>query len=170
MIDRPQVEAVLFHLIEHAELLGAVETVGRRARVGVRHRESLGRHALDGSDEAAALVGELTEPLLHDLLVEDTVQLSHSTLPEGRRTDAPAPVAGANATSGSVIPGAGRTRRCDPAVRPSPRRYAMRRPHRRAGPRPGRRDRGMRAAARRWFGRPPVRAVREGWSPPSRSS
>ena len=80
VVDRPQVPALLVDLVEDPQLLLAVEPVGDRARVGVRHREDLHRHAVGGRDHAAALVRELAEPLLHDLLGEDAVQLVQPVL------------------------------------------------------------------------------------------
>ena len=70
--------------------------------------------------------------------------------------------------AGRVIPGAGpdhgRDRRPGGPSTTAP--IATRRRRRRAGHRPGHRDREMRAGARRSSARPPARAVREGGRPP----
>ena len=121
VVDRPQVPAALVQLVERPGAAPAVEPVRHRRRVGVRHREDLHRDPVGGRDHPAALVRELAEPLLHDLLHEDAVQLGMDPSRRGgaRRTRG-APVAGANATSGPRIPGNRRARACSspgPAAR-----------------------------------------------------
>src|SRR5205809_2276492 len=71
---------MLIELIEDLQLLLAVESIRRRARVGVRHGEDPHRDALLRRDQTTAFVRELSEPLFHDLFVEDTVQLRHHRL------------------------------------------------------------------------------------------
>ena len=78
VVDRPQLPSLLVHLVEHLQLLLAVQAVRDRARVGVPHGEDLdGTTVAVGRDDAATLVGELSEPLLHDLFEEDAVKLGH---------------------------------------------------------------------------------------------
>src|SRR3989442_5139212 len=110
MVKGPSSPPAFLDFLVDPELILGIQPISSGARIGVLRREHLDRlPAVVGRDHAAAFIGELAEPLLHDLLGEDGVKFGHRA--SRKRRGAFRAVAGANRNSGPGYSRAGRTMR-----------------------------------------------------------